>query len=86
MLLVSHSMEDVANYVKRIIVMNKGQVLYDDVPSRVFEHYQELETVGLAAPQVTYVTQTLKSQGWDIDTSVTTIEEAKQAILKALNK
>ena len=84
-LLVSHSMDDVANYVSRIIVMNRGQVLYDDVPSRVFEYYQELEKVGLAAPQVTYVIQTLKSQGWDIDTSVTTIEQAKQAILKALN-
>lgn len=83
-LLVSHSMEDVARYVERIIVMNHGEVLYDDVPSRVFAHYRELEQVGLAAPQVTYVVQALKEKGWDIDTSVTTVDEAKQAVLDAL--
>lgn len=85
-ILVSHSMEDVANYVERIIVMNDGQVMFDDIPSNVFAHYKELEAIGLAAPQVTYVTQTLKQKGWDIDTSVTTVEEAKQAILAALHK
>ena len=85
-ILVSHSMEDVANYVERIIVMNKSRVFLDDVPAKVFSHYKELEEVGLAAPQVTYVTQTLKQKGWDIDTSVTTIEEAKTAILQALKK
>ena len=52
-LLVSHSMEDVAEYVDRIIVMNKGSVMYDDTPREVFKHYKELEEVGLAAPQVT---------------------------------
>ena len=52
-ILVSHSMEDVAKYVERIIVMNKGSVLYDDTPKKVFKHYKELEQVGLAAPQVT---------------------------------
>lgn len=83
-ILVSHSMEDVANYVDRIIVMNKGRVLYDDVPASVFAHYRELEEVGLAAPQVTYVTRTLKEMGWDINTAVTTVEEAKEAILAAL--
>ncbi len=85
-LLVSHSMEDVARYVERIIVMNHGEVLYDDVPSRVFAHYRELEQVGLAAPQVTYVVQALKEKGWDIDTSVTTVDEAKQAVLDALHR
>ena len=83
-ILVSHSMEDVANYVDRIIVMNKGRVLYDDVPASVFAHYRELEEVGLAAPQVTYVTRTLEEMGWDIHTAVTTVEEAKEAILAAL--
>ena len=83
-ILVSHSMEDVANYVDRIIVMNKGRVLYDDVPASVFAHYRELEEVGLAAPQVTYVTRTLKEMGWNIHTAVTTVEEAKEAILAAL--
>ena len=85
-LLVSHSMEDVARYVERIIVMTHGEVLYDDVPSRVFAHYRELEQVGLAAPQVTYVVQALKEKGWDIDTSVTTVDEAKQAVLDALHR
>lgn len=83
-ILVSHSMEDVANYVDRIIVMNKGRVLYDNVPASVFAHYRELEEVGLAAPQVTYVTRTLEEMGWDIHTAVTTVEEAKEAILAAL--
>ncbi len=85
-LLVSHSMEDVANYVQRIIVMNKGSVMYDDTPAHVFEHYKELEGIGLAAPSVTYVTQTLKEMGWDIDTAVTTVSEAEAAILQSLKK
>ncbi len=83
-ILVSHSMEDVANYVDRIIVMNKGQIFLDGTPREVFAYYKELEEIGLAAPQVTYVTQILKEKGWDIDTSVTTIEEAKNAVLNAL--
>lgn len=59
-ILVSHSMEDVARYVERIIVMNKGQVMFDDVPREVFRHYKELESVGLAAPQVTYLMHQLQ--------------------------
>lgn len=58
--LVSHSMEDVANYADRIIVMNDGEVMYDDVPHKVFAHYRKLEKVGLAAPQITYVMHELK--------------------------
>lgn len=84
--LVSHSMEDVAKYVERIIVMDKGCVRFDGTPREVFEHYQELEKIGLAAPQVTYVMQELKSRGADVDTSVTTVEEAKQAILSWVEK
>ena len=84
--LVSHSMEDVAKYVDRIIVMNKGQVMFDDVPKEVFGHYKELEGVGLAAPQVTYIMQALKENGLPVDTDITTIEEAKTAILQALNR
>ena len=66
-LLVSHSMEDVAEYVDRIIVMNKGSVMYDDTPREVFKHYKELEEVGLAAPQVTYIMHDLKARGADVD-------------------
>lgn len=85
-ILVSHSMEDVARYVDRIIVMNKGQVLYDDVPREVFHHYKELEQVGLAAPQITYIMHALREKGLLVDTDITTVEEAREAILKALGR
>ena len=81
-ILVSHSMEDVANYVDRIIVMNDGEVLYDDTPRQVFRHYKKLEEIGLAAPQVTYLMHELKEQGFPVDCDVTTVEEAKAEILK----
>jgi len=83
-ILVSHSMEDVAEYVDRIIVMNKGKVMYDDFPKEVFAHYKELEEVGLAAPQVTYIMHALKEKGLNVDTSATTIPEAVDAIMKKL--
>ena len=82
-LLVSHSMEDVAEYVDRIIVMNKGSVMYDDTPREVFKHYKELEEVGLAAPQVTYIMHDLQARGADVDVNVTTIEEAAEEIARA---
>lgn len=81
-ILVSHSMEDVAEYVDRIIVMNKGQVAMDGTPDHVFAKYKELEAMGLAAPQVTYVMNGLKEHGIDVDTSATTVEEAKKEIMK----
>ena len=84
-LLVSHSMEDVAKYVERIIVMNQGAVMYDDVPREVFKHYRELEEVGLAAPQVTYIMQALHKNGMPVQTDVTTIAEAKDEILRVLD-
>lgn len=79
-LLVSHSMDDVAKYVDRIIVMNKGRVMYDDAPREVFRYYQELEAIGLAAPQVTYIMKELRDHGYDVSDEVTTIEEAKEEI------
>ncbi len=85
-LLVSHSMEDVAEYVERIIVMNQGGVMYDDVPKEVFKHYKELEQVGLAAPQVTYIMHALKEKGLDVDVTTTSIAEATQDVLKALQR
>jgi len=85
-ILVSHSMEDIAKYVERIIVMNAGTVMYDGVPKDIFGHYKELEEIGLAAPQVTYVVKALEEKGFDIDTTATTVEEAKAAILQALGK
>lgn len=83
-ILVSHSMEDIAKYADRIIVMNEGEILYNDTPGNVFSHYKELEKVGLAAPQVTYIMEGLKEKGFDLNTNVTTIDEAKEEILKAL--
>ena len=81
-LLVSHSMEDVANYVDRIIVLNHGSLMLDGTPAEVFSHVEELERVSLAVPQVTYLMKDLKKAGLDVNTSVTTIEEAKKEIMK----
>ncbi|MDD6306132.1 MAG: energy-coupling factor transporter ATPase [Clostridiales bacterium] len=83
-ILVSHSMEDVAKYVQRIIVMNQGSVMYDGTPKEVFRHYKELEAVGLAAPQVTYLMNELKASGLQVDTDATTIAEARASLLEAL--
>ena len=84
--LVSHSMEDVANYAERIIVMNKGQVMYDDAPHNVFKHYKKLELIGLAAPQITYIMHQLKEDGLDVDENIINLEEAKESILKSLGR
>ena len=84
--LVSHSMEDVADYASRIIVLDKGKVLYDDIPARVFSHVEELESIGLAAPQVTYVMRALRRMGWDVSQDVTTQAEAADEILEVLRK
>ena len=82
--LVSHSMEDVAKYVDRIIVMNHGRAVFDGTPKEVFRHYKELEQIGLAAPQVTYIVHRLKEQGFPIDGDITTVEEARRAILEGI--
>lgn len=81
--LVSHSMEDVARYVDRIIVMNKGEKMLDSTPKEVFRHYKELEEVGLAAPQVTYVMHDLKDRGFYVSPDATTIEEAADEIMRS---
>ena len=85
-ILVSHSMEDIARYVERILVMNKGEKRFDGVPREVFSHYRELETMGLAAPQITYIMHELREKGLMADTSAITVEEAKKSILEALEK
>ena len=80
--LVSHSMEDVAEYVDRIVVMNQGKIMYNDVPREVFKHYKELEQAGLAAPQVTYIMHQLREAGAPVDPDVITIAEAASEIAK----
>ena len=83
-ILVSHSMEDVANNVNRIIVMNQGGVIFDDMPKEVFKHYKELEEIGLAAPQVTYILNKLRDEGFPVKTDLTTINETTEEILHVI--
>ncbi len=85
-ILVSHSMEDIARYADRLMVMNHGEKAFDGTPREVFEHYKELEAMGLAAPQVTYISHALKEQGIPIEEDITTVEEARDAILRLLRK
>ena len=85
-ILVSHSMEDIAKYADRIIVMNKGKILYNDTPKQVFSHYQELEKIGLAAPQVTYIMHAIREAGFDVGVTATTVEEAADEIMEAVKK
>ena len=84
--LVSHSMEDVARYVSRLVVMNHGEKVFDGTPREVFRHYKELEAMGLAAPQITYVVHALRERGIPVDEDITTVEEARDAILALWKK
>ena len=83
-ILVSHSMDDVARYVERIIVMGHGKKVFDDTPQHVFRHYKELEELGLSAPQVTYIMNTLQENGIDVKTDALTVEEAAEEIFDLL--
>lgn len=85
-ILVSHSMEDVAKYVNRLIVMDGGKVKYDDEPREVFAKHRELEKIGLRAPEVTYLMETMREQGYQLPKNITTVEEAKDAILELYAK
>ena len=82
--LVSHSMEDIAKYVDRIIVMDNGKVKFDDLPKKIFRHYKELEAIGLGAPQITYLVNELINKGFNIKEDITTIEEAKTELIRCL--
>jgi len=84
--LVSHSMEDVANYVDRILVMNQGELVYDDSPKEVFRHVTELEEMGLSAPQAVYIGKALREAGYDIPDDIITVEELADAVLPILKK
>ena len=83
-ILISNSMEDVADYVERLLVMDDGVVLKDDTPQNVFADYKELEKIGLAAPEVTYAVQQMKEKGLDIDGTPININQAKEMILKGI--
>ncbi len=84
--LVSHSMEDIAEYVDRVIVMNKGRIEYDDVPRKVFSNYIELEKMGLMAPQITYLMHELNNKGMQVNKDITTLFEAKNGIIENIKK
>lgn len=66
--------------------MNKGAVMYNGTPKEVFAHYQELEKIGLAAPQVTYIMHDLKEKGLPVKVNMTTVKEATDEIMRALEK
>ena len=80
-ILVSHSMDDVADYAERIIVMNHGEVFLDGTPKEVFSHKQELEEIGLAVPTVTDIMHQVKELGYPVDESVTTLSDAAEALV-----
>ena len=85
-ILVSHSMEDVAKLADRIIVMHNGKCIIDGTPAQVFKEINTLESVGLAVPQVTYMAKKLRDKGINISEDIFTIEQAKEEILRLLNK
>ncbi|MBL4933884.1 energy-coupling factor transporter ATPase [Clostridium paridis] len=85
-ILVSHSMEDVAKVAERVIVMNGGEIILDESPKNVFKEIGTLENVGLAVPQVTYLVKELKSKGFELGDDIFTISQAKEALLKILKR
>lgn len=85
-ILVSHSMEDVARLADRIIVMHRGQVAMTGTPREIFSHPMELEKMGLAAPQVSYVFAKLREKGYDVPADIYTVEEARDALLKLVKQ
>lgn len=85
-ILVTHSMEDIANYADRLFVMNQGELVMNQSTKEVFARYKELEEMQLAAPQVTYVMNALKEKGVQVSTDVTTVNEAKDEIIKLFRR
>ncbi|MBU3111682.1 energy-coupling factor transporter ATPase [Clostridium lacusfryxellense] len=85
-ILVSHSMEDVAKVANRILVMDKGKCILDGSPEKIFREVEILESVGLAVPQVTYLIRELRNKGFDLSRDIFTIEKAKEELLRILKK
>ena len=84
-ILVSHSMDDVAEYVDRIIVINDSDIMYDDTPVNIFQMVDELEAIDLAAPQITYILRDLNRMGLNVGTGIIRIDDAVQTIKKELS-
>ncbi len=85
-ILVSHSMEDIAKYVHRLLVMDKGEIKLDGTPKEVFSKVEELEAMGLAVPQITYLMKALKEVGLDIDENIIDLKQAYHEISKVLSE
>ena len=85
-ILVSHSMEDIASYVDRMIVMNRGRLEFDGDKEEVFSHQEELEQMGLSVPFFRHLANDLKEKGFPVEGEILTLEDAKRAILKTLKK
>lgn len=81
-ILVSHSMEDVAKLAERVIVMNKGTVALQGTPSEVFKEVDTLEKIGLGVPQVTYLMRELRRRGFKVSDEVYTIEQCKKELVR----
>lgn len=82
-ILVSHSMEDIANMAEKLIVMNKGKIVFIDTPKNIFKEIDVLESIGLGVPQVSYLMRELRNRGFAVDDAIS-IEEAKKELLKVI--
>ncbi|MDD4378121.1 MAG: energy-coupling factor transporter ATPase [Eubacteriales bacterium] len=85
-ILVSHSMEDIARLVDRIVVMYKGSVAMDGKPNEVFKNVSKLEEIGLSVPQITHMVRKLKEKGIDIDSEIFTVHAATRELVKILTQ
>jgi len=85
-ILVSHSMEDISRLVERILVLHKGELIYNDIPKKVFAHSKELEQIGLAAPQISYLMSAIKEKGIDVPLDIFTVSDAADTLYDILKK
>lgn len=85
-ILVSHSMEDIARLVQRVIVLYKGKIHMQGTPKEVYKNAEELKKIGLGVPQIVDVVNALRSKGFNISDDIITVEEAKKAILHELRR
>jgi energy-coupling factor transport system ATP-binding protein len=85
-ILISHNMEDIAEYADRIVVMNEGEIVYDGDKQTVFAQKNVLEEIGLAAPEITGIMTALAERGLSVDTKAVTINEGVDSIIDALNR
>ena len=83
-IVVSHSMEDIAKLAERVIVLDGGEIFADDLPENIYSRGEELEKIGLDVPQITKVTEILKKKGYHFDKTIITVEEAYEELINQL--